>query len=89
MAAGNTGDTIISQTSFYGGFGTDGKIGIKNSYGDSECMDGRKNPSRLSVLPGARNLGDGDIRGLIVNMTQTPDGVRWGLTGLAHYTGST
>lgn len=79
MAAGNTGDTIISQTSFYGGFGTDGKIGIKNSYGDSECMDGRKNPSRLSVLPGARNLGDGDIRGLIVNMTQTPDGVRWGV----------
>ena len=36
MAAGNSGDTIVSQTAFYGGQGTDRKIGIKNSFGNAE-----------------------------------------------------
>lgn len=79
MAVGNSGDVIISQSSFYGGMGTDKKIGIKNSYADSESMDARKNPSVMTVLPGARKLADEDIQGLIVSMTQTPDGRRWGI----------
>lgn len=79
MAVGNSGDVIISQTSFYGGMGTDKKIGIKNSYADSESVDARKNPSVMTVLPGSRKLVDGDIDGLIVSMTQTPDGNRWGI----------
>ena len=79
MAVGNSGDVIISQTAFYGGMGTDKKIGIKNSYADSESMDARKNPSVMTVLPGSRKLVDGDIDGLIVSMTQTPDGKRWGV----------
>jgi hypothetical protein len=79
MAAGNSGDTIVSQTAFYGGKGTDRKIGIKNSFGDAECLDARKNPSQLTVLPGSRKLNDADLRSLIVAMTQTPDGVRWGI----------
>lgn len=80
MAVGNSGDVIISQTSFYGGMGTDKKIGIKNSYADSEAIDSRKNPSVMTVLPGSRKLVDEDIQGLIVAMTQTPDGNRWGVT---------
>jgi hypothetical protein len=79
MAVGNSGDVVISQTSFYGGMGTDKKIGIKNSYADSESMDARKNPSVMTVLPGARKLVDSDINSLIVSMTQTPDGTRWGI----------
>lgn len=79
MAVGNSGDVIISQTSFYGGMGTDKKIGIKNSYADSESMDARKNPSVMTVLPGSRKLVDEDIDSLVVSMTQTPDGRRWGI----------
>lgn len=80
MAVGNSGDIIISQTSFYGGTGTDDKIGIKNSYADSECVDARKNPSVMTVLPGSRKLADDDLDGLIVAMEQTPDGIRWGVS---------
>lgn len=59
--------------------GTDKKIGIKNSYADSESMDARKNPSVMTVLPGSRKLVDEDIDSLVVSMTQTPDGRRWGI----------
>lgn len=77
MAVGNSGDVIISQTSFYGGMGTDSKIGIKNSFGDAEAMDARKNPSVMTVLPGGDNLVDADLVGLLNAMTQSPDGNRW------------
>ena len=80
MAVGKQGDMIISQTSFYGGMGTDEKIGIKNSYADGESIDTRRNPSSMSVLPGPRNLNDNDLDGLITAMTQTPDGIRWGIS---------
>ncbi len=79
MAVGNSGDVIISQTSFYGGMGTDKKIGIKNSFADAECMDARKNPSVITVLPGSDKMSDDDLAGLINSMTQTPDGNRWGI----------
>ena len=68
MAAGDRGDVIISQTAFYGGMGTDNKIGIKNSFADTECMDARKSPSSLSVLPEASKLSSGDLGSLINSM---------------------
>lgn len=80
MAVGNSGDIVISQTSFYGGMGTDTKIGIKNSYADTECIDARKNPSVMTVLPGSRKLVDSDLDGLIVAMEQAPNGIRYGLS---------
>lgn len=79
MAVGNSGDVIISQTSFYGGMGTDNKIGIKNSFADAECMDARKSPSVITVLPGSDKLSDADLAGLINAMAQSPDGIRWGV----------
>lgn len=79
MAAGNSGDTIVSQTAFYGGQGTDRKIGIKNSFGNAICMDARKSPSQMTVLPGTRKMSDSDLTSLITSMRQTPDGVRWGI----------
>ncbi len=42
-------------------------------------MDARKNPSVMTVLPGSRKLVDEDIDSLVVSMTQTPDGRRWGI----------
>lgn len=80
MAVGNSGDVIISQTAFYGGMGTDAKIGIKNSFADAECLDARKNPSVITVLPGTTKLSDADLTGLVNAMTQTPDGMRWGIS---------
>lgn len=80
MAVGNSGDVTVSQTSFYGGMGTDLKIGIKNSYANTECMDARKSPSSLSVLPGSRKITDSDLTGIITCMEQTPDGNRWGVS---------
>lgn len=79
MAAGNSGDTIVSQTAFYGGKGTDRKIGIKNSFGDSECLDARKQPSQMSILPGFRSIFGNGVTSLITAMEQTPDGVRWAI----------
>lgn len=79
MASGDRGDIIISQTAFYGGMGTDRKIGIKNSFADTECMDSRKSPSSLSVLPEASKLSGSSLGSLINSMEQSPDGVRWGL----------
>lgn len=79
MASGDRGDIVISQTAFYGGMGTDSKIGIKNSYADTECMDSRKSPSKLSVLPEASDLSGSNLGSLINSMEQTPDGVRWGI----------
>lgn len=79
MATGNSGDTVVSQVAFYGGKGTDRKIGIKNSFADAECLDARKSPSQLSVLPGARKIIDTDLTSLITAIEQTPDGVRWGV----------
>ena len=71
---------LIGNTEFYGGLSTDDKIGIENSYADGVCLDVRKSPSQMSVLPQARELSDsGVITGLITAMCQTKDGTIWAL----------
>lgn len=71
---------LIGSTEFYGGLSTDDKIGIENSYADGICLDVRKSPSQMSVLPQARELEDsGVITGLITAMCQTKDGTIWAL----------
>ena len=80
MAVGNTGSRIVGNTEFYGGLSTDDKIGIENSYADGECLDVRKSPSQMTVLPMSRKLQDGDvITGLMTAMTQSKDGDIWGI----------
>lgn len=80
MANGNGGSRIIGNTEFYGGLATDNKIGIENSYADGECLDVRKSPSQMTVLPMSRKLNDaGVITGLITAMTQSKDGNIWGI----------
>ena len=80
MAVGDNGSRMIGNTEFYGGLSTDRKIGIENSYFDGECLDVRKSPSQMTVLPMARTLPDsGVITGLMTAMTQSKDGNIWGI----------
>ena len=80
MAVGNNGSRMVGNTEFYGGLSTDNKIGIENSYADGECLDVRKSPSQMTVLPMARTLPDsGVITGLMTAMTQSKDGNIWGI----------
>ena len=59
MSIGNNGSRLIGNTEFYGGLSTDKKIGIENSYADAECLDVRKSPSQMTVLPKAKNVASG------------------------------
>lgn len=80
MASTKSDVRLIGNTEFYGGLSTDDKIGIENSYADGVCLDVRKSPSQMSVLPQAREFTDaGVITGLITAMCQTKDGTIWGL----------
>ena len=80
MSVGNNGSRLVGNTEFYGGLSTDDKIGIENSYSDGECLDVRKSPSQMTVLPMSRKLPDGDvITGLMTAMTQSKDGDIWGI----------
>ena len=80
MAVGNNGTRLVGNTEFYGGLSTDNKIGIENSYADGECLDVRKSPSQMTVLPMSRTLPDGGvITGLMTAMTQSKDGNIWGI----------
>lgn len=80
MAIGDTGSRLVGNTEFYGGLSTDAKIGIENSFADAECLDVRKSPSQMTVLPQSREIADaGVITGLITSMTQTNDGMIWAL----------
>ena len=80
MAVGNNGSRLVGNTEFYGGLSTDNKIGIENSYADGECLDVRKSPSQMTVLPMSRTLPDsGVITGLMTAMTQSKDGNIWGI----------
>lgn len=80
MAVGDNGSRMIGNTEFYGGLSTDRKIGIENSYYDGECLDVRKSPSQMTVLPMARTLTDSaNVTGLMTAMTQSKDGNIWGV----------
>ena len=80
MAVGDNGSRLVGNTEFYGGLSTDNKIGIENSYADGECLDVRKSPSQMTVLPMSRTLPDsGVITGLMTAMTQSKDGNIWGI----------
>ena len=80
MSVGNNGSRMVGSTEFYGGLSTDNKIGIENSYADGECLDVRKSPSQMTVLPMSRKLPDSDvITGLMTAMTQSKDGNIWGI----------
>lgn len=73
-------DLVICQTSFYGGQGSDKKVGIKNAYADSECLDARLEPSAMTVLAEADIIRKTTELGLVTGMAQSIDGVKWAIT---------
>jgi hypothetical protein len=72
------GSHLVPISHFYGGMSSDEAIGIEASFYYSRALDHRRNPSQLSVLPGARQLNQGVVQDLILNMVQTKDGTRYG-----------
>lgn len=62
---------------FYGGIATDRKVGLEYSHGYSRALDFRKRPGRLSVLPGAREIGNQNVVDLIQHIVQVDDGDRY------------
>lgn len=75
MAVGDRGSRTVGQTEFYGGMSTDRKIGIENSFADAECLDFRKSPSQMTVLPMSRAIPHNNvIQQLPVAMCQIDTG---------------
>lgn len=69
---------IINTQTFYGGKSTDRSIGPTASFAYSQALEFRKNPSKLTVLPGPRKISAGVVQDLILNIVQVPNGSRYG-----------
>lgn len=59
---------------FEGGWATDKKVGIKNSFAYSKAIDFRKSPSQFTVLPQPRREDNGVLKDLIQNEVMVNDG---------------
>lgn len=59
---------------FEGGQSTDKKVGIDNSFANSQSLDFRKSPSQLSVLPRTRRGDNNVVTDLIQNEVMTETG---------------
>lgn len=70
---------INATQEFYGGESSDAAIGPPASFGSSQAMEFRRNPSQLTVLPGPRKISGGVVNDLILNMVQVPNGSRYAL----------
>lgn len=66
------------QKNFSGGWSTDLKLGIKNSFAYSQAIDFRKKPSQFSVLPQPMREDEGNLHDLIQNIVITNDGTIYG-----------
>ena len=62
------------QRNFEGGWSTDLKVGIKNSFAYSRAIDFRKKPSQITVLPQPRREDNGVLKDLIQNEVMVNDG---------------
>lgn len=78
MSVGNSGSRLIGNTEFYGGLSTDVKIGIENSYADGECIDVRKSPSQMTVLPKAKKIDENNAAPFLA-FTQAKNGNIYGI----------
>lgn len=74
----NTEDRHASVQKFYGGQASDAVLGPPASFSYSRALEHRRNPSKLSVLPGPRSLTAGVVNDLILNVVQAQNGNRYG-----------
>lgn len=68
---------IVGIQEFYGGQSTDVAIGPKASFQYARALDHRTVPSQLSVLPGPREIANGAVNDLILNIIQVLNGNRY------------
>ena len=73
---------IINQQAFFGGTSFDKKIGTENSMQYLRGFDWRKNPSELVQAMQARQIDDGNLDGLPVNIVQVITGERFMITDI-------
>lgn len=66
-----------ASTFFYGGQSSDEAIGTPASFSYSRALEHRRNPSQLTVLPGPRQLSQGVVTDLIMNINQVRSGLRY------------
>lgn len=71
---------LINQQAFFGGTSFDKKIGTENSMQYLRGFDWRKNPSQLVQAMQARQLDQGNLDGLPVNIVQVITGERFMIT---------
>lgn len=69
---------------FEGGWATDKKVGIPNSFAYSQGIDFRKSPSQITLLPQPRREDGGVLKDLIQNQVITNDGTIYA-TGSSGY----
>lgn len=60
--------------SWVGGQAVDLKVGIKNSFANSQSLDFRKSPSQISVLPGTTRTDNKVVTDLVQNEVMTATG---------------
>ena len=70
---------IVNIQEFYGGQSSDVSIGSRASFSYGRALEFRRNPSRLSVLPGPRSISGGVVQDLILNIVQAQNGNRYAL----------
>lgn len=73
----NTEDRILPNQRFYGGMSSDEAIGTDASFSYGRALEHRRNPSRLSVLPGPRKISAGIVQDLILDVEQVDNGTRY------------
>lgn len=64
----------LVMRSFEGGWGTDLKLGLKNSFAFSQNMDFRSSPSQLTLLPATAREDTNVVKDLIQNEVMVLDG---------------
>lgn len=69
----------VGLETFVSGEAQDSKFGTKFQYDYGRHIDVRKKASRFSVLPGMAKTSAGIVTDLVLDMTQIPDGTRYGV----------
>lgn len=70
--------SIAALEQFYGGEASSAAIGPPASFGPSQAIEFRRDPSQLTVLPGPRKISAGVVNDLILNVVQVQNGTRYG-----------
>src|ERR1039458_7353867 len=77
-------EVSVIWKSFEGGWATDSKIGIRNSFAFSQSLDFRKSPSQLTILPGPRRE-DQVVSDLVQNEVMVSDGTIYAIGSAGNF----